>query len=86
MTFDRNGELKSTVRVAGRAIGMDSSKKGVAVMLTDRVLTYTHSGLLVGETELDGACDNIVFKGNFIYLQSVGEMTKIGAFRRPREG
>ena len=86
MIFDKNGGLKSTVKVEGRAIGLDSSKNGAAVMITDRVLTYTADGLLVGETKLNAACEHIVFKGSFIYLQFGGEMKKFPAFSRPGEG
>ncbi|MCR5782283.1 MAG: DUF5711 family protein [Clostridia bacterium] len=86
MIFDKNGGLKSTVKVEGRAIGLDSSKNGAAVMITDRVLTYTADGLFVGETKLNAACEHIVFKGSFIYLQSGGEMKKVPAFSRPGEG
>ncbi len=86
LIFNKEGKLRSTVNVEGRTIGMDSSKRGVAVMTTDRILTFTSSGLLVGETKADRPYENVVFKGNFLYLQSVGEMTKTGAFHRPKEG
>ena len=85
MIFDKRGRFKSSATVAGRAIGMDSSSKGVAVLFTDKTMTYTPGGRLAGVNYLSESCENILFRGNFLYLQSIDEVKLAPAFTRVQE-
>lgn len=78
--FGKNGKPRFTVTVTGKLKDISVSDKSVALLFTDKAETYSNRGKLVGSITDINRFDNVIFKGNYLYVLSSDSVKKLPAY------
>ncbi len=78
--FGKSGKPRYTVTVNGKLKDIAVSDKSVSLLYTDKAETYSNRGKLVGCITDINRYDNVILKGNYLYVLSSDSVKKLPAY------